>query len=71
MIKTIRQVGNSQGVIFDAALIEHAQPHPRAITASAGPFCSVPFPANFDKHCPCSCSLTKAATITATRLTSF
>jgi len=31
MIKTISKVGNSQGVIFDAALMELAQPHPRPL----------------------------------------
>jgi len=29
MIKTTSKVGNSHGVIFDAALMELAQPHPR------------------------------------------
>jgi len=29
MIKTISKVGNSQGVIFEAALMELAQSHPR------------------------------------------
>jgi hypothetical protein len=28
MIKTISKVGNSQGVIFDAASMDPAQPHP-------------------------------------------